>query len=139
MKYFLYVSLLLLAFVNKFDDEILNSWTNFFASFILRSSLIVTWTPFLLVFKPEYLILFCRKVDLISSKSDCDLSLLIEFVSTSKRRYDPPLKSKPRLIVCFGSKGKLTLEKLGRARKKPTTHIVSKNIFLELEKYIITY
>ena len=75
----------------------------------------------------------------MSSKSDWDLSFLIESVSTSKRRYEPPLKSKPKLMVCLGKKGILTFEKLGKARNKPITHIMSKNIFLELEKYIIAY
>ena len=58
----------------------------------------------------------------------------MEFVSTSKSKYDPPLKSKPRLIVCFGRSGMLAFQKFGSARKKPIKQTINSDIFLVVEK-----
>ena len=70
------------------------------ASVVFFGSVIVTTAPFTLDPRFVYLILFLRKVDLISSTRYSDFSLSTAFVSTSNKRCEPPWRSRPR-FTCF--------------------------------------
>ena len=81
--------------------------------------MIIKLTPSLISFKLEYLILFFLKAERISSNKNSPFSFLIVSVSTSNKRYDPPLKSNPRLSVFLGNRGTSLSNstKFGRANK----------------------